>query len=45
MEKIDITKIIYENNYFDVAICSHVLEYIKDEKKALAEFYRVLKPG
>lgn len=29
---------------FDCVVCSHVLEHV-DDKKALAEVYRVLKPG
>jgi SAM-dependent methyltransferase len=29
---------------FDVAICSHVLEHV-DDRKALAELYRILRPG
>lgn len=30
---------------YDILICSHVLEHVKDDKKALSELYRVLKPG
>jgi len=43
--QMDITDIKFENSYFDFIICSHVLEHIPDEKKALAELYRVLKHG
>ncbi|MFA9560123.1 class I SAM-dependent methyltransferase [Evansella sp. AB-rgal1] len=43
--KIDITEIPYSNDYFDVIICSHVLEHIMDDQKAMSELYRVLKPG
>jgi hypothetical protein len=45
MEKIDITNIPYPENSFDVIFCSHVLEHIPDDKKAMLEIYRVLKPG
>ncbi|MHB0801634.1 glycosyltransferase [Bacillus thuringiensis] len=45
MEEIDITKMAYENNIFDVILCSHVLEHVPDDKKAMRELYRVLKPG
>ena len=45
MEKIDITDIRYPDNSFDVIICSHVLEHVLEDKKAMREFYRVLKPG
>jgi SAM-dependent methyltransferase len=34
----------YEDNTFDFIFCSHVLEYIKEDGKALRELYRVLKP-
>ncbi|HDR5116798.1 TPA: methyltransferase domain-containing protein, partial [Bacillus anthracis] len=45
MEEIDITRIAYENNTFDVILCSHVLEHIIDDEKAMRELYRVLKPN
>ncbi|MHA4843893.1 methyltransferase domain-containing protein [Flavitalea antarctica] len=35
----------YQNDTFDFIFCSHVLEYIKEDKKAIRELYRVLKPG
>ncbi|NIP39066.1 MAG: class I SAM-dependent methyltransferase [Candidatus Dadabacteria bacterium] len=43
--KMDITDIQYDDNAFDIIICSHVLEHVFDDKKAIREFYRVLKPG
>ena len=42
---IDITQIPFNDEEFDVIICNHVLEHIPDDKKALRELYRVLKPG
>jgi len=45
MVKMDITDIQYPNGYFDIIFCSHVLEHVQDHKKALTEFYRVLKQG
>jgi SAM-dependent methyltransferase len=45
MVKMDITNIEYEDNVFDVIICNHVLEHIPDDRKAMSELYRVLKPG
>jgi predicted SAM-dependent methyltransferase len=43
--KMNITNILYENNFFDVILCNHVLEHIPDDKKAMQELFRVLKPG
>lgn len=45
MVKMDITNITYEDNYFDVILCSHVLEHVMDDQKAMKEFWRVLKPS
>ena len=45
VENMDITSIHYEANSFDMVICNHVLEHIIDDKKAIAEIFRVLKPG
>jgi len=42
--KMDITDIQYPDASFDVIYCSHVLEHVPDDKKAMREFYRVLKP-
>jgi hypothetical protein len=44
MKKIDITNIEYKENSFDVILCSHVLSVVKDDKKAIKELYRILKP-
>ncbi len=41
----DITSLIFRDNSFDFIICSHVLEHIPDDKKALMEMRRVLKPA
>lgn len=35
----------YEDNRFDFFICSHILEHVPDDRKALRELYRILKPG
>lgn len=41
---IDITNIQFEDDYFDLIICSHVVGYVPDEDKSLEELYRVLSP-
>ena len=45
MVKMDITNIQYPDNYFDIILCSHVLEHIEDDKKAMSELSRVLNPN
>jgi len=44
MVQMDITDIHYPDNSFDVIYCSHVLEHVPEDRKAMAEFCRVLKP-
>lgn len=43
--KMDITDIEFPANHFDIIYCSHVLEHVVDDHKAMTEFYRVLNPG
>jgi len=43
--KLDIQQMPFKNNEFDVVICNHVLEHVKDDKKAISEILRVLKKG
>ena len=43
--KANILALPFTDNTFDVVFCNHVLEHIKDDKKAMQELYRVLKPG
>ncbi len=40
----DMTAIQFPDNYFDVIYCSHILEHIDDDIKAMSELLRVLKP-
>ena len=40
---IDITKIQYNEGYFDMVICNHVLEHIENDMDAMKEIFRVLK--
>ncbi len=41
----DLTKLSYQDNYIDVAVCSEVLEHIPNKQKAAEELYRVIKHG
>jgi SAM-dependent methyltransferase len=43
--RMDITDIKEKNDMFDVIICNHVLEHIADDKRAMHELFRVLRPG
>lgn len=45
MVRMDITNIEYSENAFDIIYCSHVLEHIIDDKRAMREFHRVLNPA
>ena len=40
--KVDITKIQFDRNYFDVILCNHVLEHIPDDTRAMSELNRVM---
>jgi SAM-dependent methyltransferase len=44
MVKMDITAIQFPDATFDVIYCSHVLEHVPDDRRAMREFCRVLKP-
>lgn len=41
---LDIEEIRLESNSIDIVLCSHVLEHV-DDRKAIPELFRVLKPG
>jgi SAM-dependent methyltransferase len=43
--KMDVTDIQYPDGSFDVVYCSHVLEHVPDDRKAMREFRRILRPG
>jgi SAM-dependent methyltransferase len=45
MAKMDITDIPYPDNTFDTIYCSHVLEHVTEDRKAMRELFRVLKAG
>ena len=41
----DIQSIPYPDNTFDLVFASHVLEYVKNDRQAIKEIKRVLRPG
>lgn len=45
MVHFDITEIPYPDRSFDAIYCSHVLEHVPDDRKAMAELRRILRPG
>lgn len=43
--ELDLTNLNLPDACFDVAICVHVFEHIENDRQAMAEFFRVVKPG
>jgi len=43
--KLDVHKLPFNDNSFDVAMCNHVLEHVDDDIQALSEIKRVLRKG
>lgn len=43
--KMDIHNIPFPDQTFDVVLCNHVLEHVKNDIQAMREIARVLKPG
>lgn len=43
--KMDIHDIPFPENTFEVVLCNHVLEHVRDDIRAMSEIARVLKPG
>ena len=41
----DLLGMPHQDNTFDVVICNHVLEHIPDDRQAMSEILRILKPG
>jgi SAM-dependent methyltransferase len=45
MRAIDVTNIGLADGSFDLVLCSHVLEHVPDDRRAMREILRVLAPG
>jgi SAM-dependent methyltransferase len=45
MLKIDVTNINLPDASFDAVICSHVMEHVADDGKAMRELLRIVRPG
>jgi SAM-dependent methyltransferase len=43
--RLDIQDMPLSGNTYDLVICNHVLEHVPDDRKAMREVLRVLKPG
>ncbi len=43
--RLDIQRMPFNDNVFDVVICNHVLEHVENDCKAMAEILRVMKKG
>lgn len=45
MVKMDITQLACPDDCFDIIYCSHVLEHVFEDRRAMKELFRVLRPG
>ena len=41
----DIQALSFADNSFDLVFCNHVIEHVPDDRKALQEIQRILRPG
>jgi glycosyltransferase involved in cell wall biosynthesis len=45
VKNMDVLDLPFEENYFDVVLCNHVLEHIIPDNEAMSSIFRALKPG
>ncbi len=43
--KMDVQVIPFADSTFDVVFCNHVLEHVDDDRRAMRELHRVIRPG
>jgi SAM-dependent methyltransferase len=43
--RIDVCDLQFDEKTFDIVVCNHVLEHVPDDRRAMREIRRVLKPG
>jgi len=43
-ERVDVTDLQFGDKSFDAVLCNHVLEHVPDDRRAMREINRVLKP-
>ena len=41
----DVQHIPLESRSFDVVICNHLFEHVEDDRRAMRELYRIMRPG
>jgi SAM-dependent methyltransferase len=41
----DLTQLPFPENCFDAVLCIHVLEHIVEDRRAMRELFRVIRPG
>jgi len=44
-KKLNMVDVDEPDNIYDLIVCYHVLEHIKDDKMAISELFRIMKPG
>jgi SAM-dependent methyltransferase len=45
MVRVDLTDVAFPDGYFDALIANHVMEHIPNDRAAISEMHRVLRPG